>query len=391
MTLTLSQFKILNMQKLKDVFFNLTNNQEHQIIFFNTICALIYWGWEIVTDFLIDVEIVDNTRFLVVAFALIIHALYFYKKFSIHLSGFLIQSFLISHYGYLMFINNYHYVYIMGYILIMVLQSLTFKHKKFLFSYYIFTALLSTGLVLLAQTNQMILLFNALTVLILGPFAALIRIRGEEKVLKQTKEINLLKVQQNISKLSSTLTHEINTPLTTILGYTEFLNQNRLQSKLSDEKSITKIEVQVKKIKEITNMLSLLSTDPKKTDGSDVITSEEIRSYVLDHIKGLFYDLKMNISFFSPQSCKYSINSGQMFYILNDLFQTIPKIKGTTANIDIIFNKDSILILSDLELQINDLNTTPSQCLANNYGYNIVKINKDTKYGILIEKDRGIK
>lgn len=369
-----------------------------QLVFFNIFCSFVYWGWGFLIGDLVPFQIHDNFRQYIPIISIILNSCALFEIFSIHKAGLYLQVLIIFHAGYLLFFNQHHHVFILAFTLLLVLQSLTFKKRKELFLFYIFATILSIALTVVATYNRELFMYNSFTVILLSPIAALLKISSDEVRLLQSQKISELKVEklnlkinEQLNILGSALAHEINTPLTTILGYTEMLDLYKHKNIPLDSKFIKKIEKQVIQIKEITDMLSSLSSDPKK-NGSGGTTSEEIIIDVKNHLETKLSLNKLKLVFIYDQSYYYEIEKGKMYYIFTEILKQFPT-QIEDLNIEIKFSEKDICFLIDKpnELMINDLNTMSAQLLANNYNYKIKNYESDTKLGIQLKKeDQGV-
>lgn len=280
---------------MKSLYDKIKTHPDIKTMWFNFIIGLVYFTWQPLTQFTVNHPINDHTRGLVFLAAILLNWLTFHNKLDIKLNGLLLQIILITNYGITANINDYHVSYMVGYNLILSLQGLTFKRHKelFIFSGYSLIFSLILAYLSIGKTDSgasWLFLFCSLTVVGLGLMDTHLRINTDLLVISQNQKISELKIDQlnlkisqSLANLSSSLTHEINTPLTTILGYTEILNKSRKENKIPDLKAIEKIENQVNKIKEITDMLGLLSLDPKRQDKTQTISSEEIENHILNY------------------------------------------------------------------------------------------------------------
>lgn len=390
------------MKTITNLYNKLKAHPDIKVMWFNFVIGLVYFIWQPLTQFTVSHPINDNTRGLVFLSAIILNFLTFHNKLNIRANGLLLQIILISNYGITMYLNSYHFSYMVGFNLILSLQGLTFKKHKELFIFSGYSLILCLILCYLSMTKippetSLLLFFCSLTVVGFGLMATYIRINTDLLVISQNNKIAELKIDQlnlkiseSLTNLSSSLTHEINTPLTTILGYTEILDRQIEEKKVPDLKFVQKIENQVNKIKEITDMLGLLSLDPKRQDNTETINSKEIESHIFKYTVHKLFTSKISIKVKNEMEYIYKVNKGQMFYIINEMFTLFKQSKSKNIETEIFFETDSIKILSNkTDLLVNDLNTMSAQVIANKNNFKIVIHNEGDKYGIMLIKDQS--
>ncbi|MGL5972205.1 MAG: sensor histidine kinase, partial [Oscillospiraceae bacterium] len=163
-----------------------------------------------------------------------------------------------------------------------------------------------------------------------------------------TETRNLLEVRQ---EFFSNASHELKTPITSIIGFSEILINDLVKNKDKEKEYLNKILTNSFKMSNIINdILQISNLDEKKTDEIHSVNVKDIILQVIDDIKPQIKEMNVNVNLNVKSDFNIYINTQNLKDILTNLIENAVKYNKKNGDIFICYEKNG----NKMKLSIED-------------------------------------